>query len=129
MTHDDSKSALRLVFPEKQRVACEPVALRPLGEGDVLVKTAFSLMSTGTENTVYNGLFAPGTHWESWAKFPFYPGYASVGEVARVGSRVESLRPGQLVVSRQGHCSSFVAPASDCYEVPSGLEPQQAAWF
>lgn len=74
-TMSDSKnstSGRRLSFPEKQKVQIEVFELPPLQEREVLVKTALSLMSTGTENIVFNRLFEPGTHWDNWVKYPFF---------------------------------------------------------
>ena len=42
----------RLVFTEKQRVELEPCPLVPPATGQVLVRTAYTLMSTGTESIV-----------------------------------------------------------------------------
>jgi 2-desacetyl-2-hydroxyethyl bacteriochlorophyllide A dehydrogenase len=124
-----SNAAKRLAFPAKQSVVLEPYELTALAETEVRVKTQVSLMSTGTENIVFNRLFGPGTHWDRWVKYPFHPGYAAVGTVEEVGSAVKDLSPGQLVVARKGHVSAFNAPANDCVAVPDGVEPQQAAWF
>ena len=65
-------------------------------------------MSTGTENIVFNRLFEPGTHWDRWVKYPFYPGYTSVGIVETLGEGVNSLKTGDRVAFRQGHRSHAI---------------------
>jgi 2-desacetyl-2-hydroxyethyl bacteriochlorophyllide A dehydrogenase len=122
-------AAQRVLFTGKQAVSVESVGLDPPGAGEVLVRTRFSHMSTGTENIIFNRLFEAGTHWDSWVKYPFYPGYAAVGTVEAVGPGVKEPRQGERVVLRRGHASRHVLPASECYPVPESLDSQSAAWF
>ena len=114
-----SRSANRLVFTGKQQVICEPFTLASPATGEVLVRSICSLMSTGTENIVYNRLFDPGTHWDKWGKYPFYPGYLTIGEVLEVGDDVTSHRPGDRVALRAPHASHHVRLATKCYAVPA----------
>jgi 2-desacetyl-2-hydroxyethyl bacteriochlorophyllide A dehydrogenase len=124
-----SLSANRLVFTGKQQVSCEPFTLATPGSGEVLVRSICSLMSTGTENIVYNRLFDPGTHWDKWVKYPFYPGYSTIGEVLDVGDDVTSHRQGDRVALRASHASHHVRAAAKCHAVPRDLDPANAAWF
>src|ERR1022692_1371259 len=106
--------AKRLVFTRRQTGALEEFDPGEPGDDEGLVSTRYSLMSTGTENIVFNRLFAPDTmstgtenivfnrlfapdtHWDRWVKYPFYPGYTSVGVVAEAGSgRSEERRVGK----------------------------------
>jgi len=122
-----SARSLRLVFPAKQQVHTETGDLPPLHAGEVLVRTQFSLMSTGTENIVFNRLFDPGTHWDNWVKYPFYPGYSAVGIVE--ASEAPAFKPGDRVAARANHQSRFVQPADECYPIPEDLSFEQALWF
>jgi len=119
----------RLAFPEKQKVLLETFDPGPPAKGQVRVRTEVSLMSTGTENIVYNRLFDPGTHWDSWVKYPFYPGYCSVGIVEEVGEGVETLKIGDRVASRIGHRSHGVINEAGGYPVPASIPSEQATWF
>ena len=121
--------AQRLVFPAKQKVLLEDFDPGTPGPGQVLVRSHLSLMSTGTENICFNRLFEPGTHWDEWVKYPFYPGYAMVGVVEKIGEDVTTLKPGQRVASRSNHRSHDVLPAAKCYPIPDNLPFEQAAWF
>jgi 2-desacetyl-2-hydroxyethyl bacteriochlorophyllide A dehydrogenase len=121
--------AKRVVFTGKQEVVLEAFDPGLPSDDEVLVATRYSLMSTGTENIVFNRLFAPDTHWDRWVKYPFYPGYTSVGEVAGVGPRVASLRSGDRVAFRVGHRSHHVVKASECYPIPSTIPLADAVWF
>lgn len=119
----------RLVFTGKQIVSMEETQLKAPAQGEVLVRTQYSLMSTGTENIVFNRLFAPGTHWDRWVKYPFYPGYATVGVVEEAGPEVTDLRRGDHVVHRGGHGSRYVISAQGCYKYTGEIDPKHAVWF
>src|ERR1700691_5431646 len=105
MTQFSPSVPLRLAFTGKQKVVLESFDPGKPGKNQVLIRTHLSLMSTGTENIVFNRLFDPGTHWDNWVKYPFYPGYSSVGIIEEVGEEVEHLRKGQRVAFRAAHRS------------------------
>jgi 2-desacetyl-2-hydroxyethyl bacteriochlorophyllide A dehydrogenase len=129
MSTSSSSDARRLVFLGKQQVEIEAFDPGLPGKGQVLIRTHLSLMSTGTENIVFNRFFEPGTHWDNWVKYPFYPGYSSVGTVEAIGEDVAGLKVGQRVAFRLGHRSHAVENAKACYPIPEGLPFEQAVWF
>jgi 2-desacetyl-2-hydroxyethyl bacteriochlorophyllide A dehydrogenase len=129
MSTSISTNARRLVFPEKQKVLIESFDPGAPAPGEVRVRTAVSLMSTGTENIVFNRLFDPGTHWDRWVKYPFYPGYSSVGTIDQVGEGVEPLKIGDRVGFRLGHRSHAIVPADACYPIPENVPFEHAVWF
>jgi len=129
MSQTKSIEARRLVFTGKQQVLLESFDPGAVDQKSVRVRTALSLMSTGTENIVFNRLFDPGTHWDNWVKYPFYPGYTSVGTVEEAGREVTALKVGDRVAFRSGHCSQAVLGASECYLIPEALSFDQAVWF
>jgi 2-desacetyl-2-hydroxyethyl bacteriochlorophyllide A dehydrogenase len=124
-----STIATRLVFTGKQEVKLEEFESGQPGETEVLVETHLSLMSTGTENIVFNRLFDPGTHWDGWVKYPFYPGYTSVGEVIATGPGVRLLKVGDRIAYRAGHASHAIKKAAECYPIPVDLQIEHAVWF
>ncbi len=121
--------AQRLVFHAKQHVEVESFELPELTDGEICVKCQYSLMSTGTENIVFNRLFDAGTHWDHWVQYPFYPGYAAAGIVEKVSPDVTTVSPGDRVVYRAGHSSHAVLKAAACYPVPKGIPSESAIWF
>jgi 2-desacetyl-2-hydroxyethyl bacteriochlorophyllide A dehydrogenase len=121
--------ANRLVFPAKQQVHLEEFATPAITGAQVAVRSLCSLMSTGTENIVFNRQFEAGSHWDGWVKYPFFPGYATVGEVIEAGPEATSLTKGDRVVLRASHASHHVVPESKCTLIPAGIEPYSAAWF
>ena len=68
------------------------VALPPLDDDGVLIRTLASGVSTGTDRWVVTGQF-------EWGGFPFplVPGYQRVGVVESIGASVDSVAPGDLV--------------------------------
>jgi 2-desacetyl-2-hydroxyethyl bacteriochlorophyllide A dehydrogenase len=118
----------RIVFTGKQEVSLESFTPASVGPNQVGVRSLYSLMSTGTENICFNRLFEPGSHWDGWVKYPFYPGYSMIGEVAEVGSDVTALKVGDTVALRAAHASWHVTDADKCYPV-SGVDLKEATWF
>jgi len=121
--------ACRVVFTGKQKVALEEYTVGDPQAGQVRVRALYSLMSTGTENIVFNQIYEPGTHWDRWVKHPFYPGYSLIGEVESVGSGVASIAAGDRVALRKGHASHYVVGEGECHKVPAGVNPKDASWF
>ena len=119
----------RIVFTGQGKVALMEAPSEPLAEGTVRLRSLYSLLSTGTETICFTGNYEPGTGWDGWVKYPFHPGYALVGEVVELGPGATSLRVGQVVASRCGHASDHVKPESECYPVPSGMDPKLMTWF
>lgn len=119
----------RLVFTGKQQVHLEEFETPPVGEHQARVRSLYSLMSTGTENIIFNRLFEPNSHWDNWVSYPFYPGYAAVGIVEEIGSEVQNHQVGDLVALRGHHASQHVLGAAHCYPVPQGLDVKAAPWF
>src|SRR4051812_45337505 len=135
-----------LVFTGDKRVELIEEPMPTPGPGQVLVETVCSLISTGTESTVFTRNFAPGTHWDDWVKYPFRPGYLHVGRVAALGAGVAGWKVGDRIASRSGHSShSLVDVGStaagnrpelgDCtptnrgLRVPEGVADEDAAWM
>ncbi len=121
--------SLAVVFTgqEKLELRREPVG-QP-GPGQVLVRTRKTLISSGTECICYQRNFAPGTHWDQWVQYPFYPGYSSAGEVVAVGSGVEGIAPGQRVATRSRHAQRVLVDAQHCLPIPDTVTDEEATWF
>lgn len=119
----------RIVFNGKGDIGLEKFEVGKVGDAEVLIKTRCTLMSTGTENIVLNRLFDPGTGWDNWVKYPFYPGYAAVGVVKQLGQNVKSLKKGDRIACRYGHASEQVVSADTCFKIPKALSDEEACWF
>jgi len=78
----------KILFQDTATVVCtgadEP---KISGAEDILIQTSASIVSAGTELSIWAGL-------ESWAPLPTTPGYGSVGKVLEVGNAVEKCSAG-----------------------------------
>lgn len=116
-------------MPQKKAIAFETFDLRPLVAGEVAIETTCSLLSTGTETLVFLGNFQAGTHWDAWVRYPFHPGYASVGVVVATGEGVDTLVPGDRIVTRCGHASHAILQAENGFRIPDAVKCEDAVWF
>jgi threonine dehydrogenase-like Zn-dependent dehydrogenase len=119
----------RMMFPGPGRVILEDLRTPPLHEGGVLVRSEFSLVSNGTERTAFQSRFAPGTHWDRWVRYPFAPGYATVGTVVEASADVSLVRVGQRVAVRAPHASHHLVGERACIPIPDGVRFEDAVWF
>jgi len=112
----------RITFQKPWVVAFDDDALgvkEAFPKADVIIRTARSIVSAGTELAVLSGN-------EGWAPLPYTPGYGSVGTV------VEDRRPGgksegKLVFTYGTH-TEYAASSVVTVEVPEGLAPEKAVF-
>ncbi|MDG5487715.1 chlorophyll synthesis pathway protein BchC [Sphingomonas sp. BGYR3] len=95
-----------IIIEAPGQLTVRKTALSPLESGDVMVRTEFSGVSTGTEKLLWNGTMPtfPGMG------YPLVPGYESVGEIVDAGADHRD-RIGEWV---------FV-PGASCYRDARGL--------
>ncbi len=117
----------------KQAYSCEYETTEwtpsDIPEGHILIRTEYSLISPGTELAFYTGTHIDLNNPSNrWAKFPFYPGYASVGEVIAIGDKINQVQVGQKVLALGHHASYDVIYYSDDYIVPlpDHVDPKHA---
>ena len=123
----------RLVFTGAEQRSVEKFSLSyPLEAGSVLVTNRVSLVSPGTELAMFNmthcGFTVPSPE-TSWVKCPFYPGYATVGEVAEVGTGVTALAVGDRVWHAESYANESVVVASAPRNIPHGIADHDAVSF
>jgi 2-desacetyl-2-hydroxyethyl bacteriochlorophyllide A dehydrogenase len=116
----------RISFTGTRRAEWEEFALpdQP-GPQEVLVKTLWSAISSGTETAIYAGTHigfrTPGARYP---RYPYLAGYAATGTVLAVGSEVTNLAPGQIVSFPGKHASHGVW---DVRENPVVVVPDEVA--
>lgn len=120
--------SLNIVFTGQNQVEVKREEVGPPPPGHVLVQAEKSLISTGTECICLSRNFSPGTHWDNWVKYPFYPGYSSTGRVIEVGEEVEALRVGDRVAVQAGHRQVFQTWEEKCHLIPEGVSDEAATW-
>ena len=125
-----------IVFPEPNRIELRDVELPPLWPRDVLIRTEFSFVSTGTERWTLEGKMA--LRWDGGFKFPLVPGYQKVGRVEQVGAEVTGFQVGQRVFMTTGrvqgatsgwggHLQYSLESEGEVYALPDALPGEEAA--
>jgi len=120
--------AQRLVFPEPQRCEVEEFDLdERLGPGEVLVRNRLALIGAGTDLEIFTRTHRAFLDPDSaYARYPFYPGGAAVGDVI---AGAGDLKPGTRVFHPGRHATFAKARSNACLALPEGLADQQAVFL
>src|SRR5687768_11242410 len=94
-----------IVFTGKDQIEVVEEPVGAPAAGQILIQTARTLISTGTETIALSRKFSPGTHWDKWVKYPFRTGYSYSGRVLQVGEGVTDFAVGDRVMARETHMS------------------------
>lgn len=104
--------------------------------GQVVVETAASGISAGSEMLVYRGQFPRDlavdetiAALEGGFSYPARYGYAAVGHVRELGPDVDPQWADRLVFAFQPHASHFVAGVADLLPLPAGLPPEAGVFL
>ncbi len=146
--HMSNHEGKAVVFAEKRRAEVhQGVTFPPTDDEGVVIRTAYSVISRGTELDLYTGQMhgrGPGAQ-----TYPMLPGYMPCGEVIEVGDKVEHLQVGDWAIGSNlfggfderyccawgGHCeytvvsrtSHSVHAARRALKVPDGVPPTHAS--
>ena len=119
----------RIIFPKKGQTKLEDFDLPGMLEGDVRVKTLYSLMSIGTETTILHQRYDPDTHFARWFSFPqLKTGVQAVATVESVGAAVSRIAPGDTVFMRLAHGSHQVVAEENLSPIPAAIDRKNACW-
>lgn len=127
-----------IVILEPGRVEPREVPLPALEPHEVLARTLISGISVGTERHYITGVYAdmgddPAAH------YPFATGYQRCAVIERVGSAVETLKPGDQIITGRcrfadpdlrgagGHVSLGVTDAAQAYLLSPAVDLEEAA--
>ena len=120
--------SLCVVIPKPNSVILEEAEVpEPRGK-EVLIRTQFCLISSGTELTAFTGSFPERSRWSEYVKYPFYPGYSNVGIVEKVGEEVENIREGDIVASQAPHSEYVIVREDQVVRVPEGVALEEATF-
>jgi len=116
----------KIVFAHRGVVQVETTTLeRSLQPTEVLIETACSLVSAGTELAALCGTHSKSDSKDppAWLRFPSVPGYLACGRIVEVGADVMDPRVGQRVVAEgpgvwNSHSSHLIMEAADEKLVP-----------
>lgn len=115
--------AFHVVFQNKNIASYSEFSLSDPKDDEILVRSAYSLISSGTEKAQLAGM--PNTP----CKFPFIPGYSIVGTIEKVGKKISDFKEGDRVfVPNSGHSNYVVKKASYCVHVPDDVDFKNAVF-
>lgn len=122
-----------IVFTAPGETEIRRFAMLSVGPKDVVTRTLYSMVSSGTELRVFAG------RGEAEGKFPLVPGYVTIGEVIHIGPEVKGYSIGDLIMGRNsgralpgvelvygGQQSHHVYPATGSVQpilLPPGAKP------
>jgi 2-desacetyl-2-hydroxyethyl bacteriochlorophyllide A dehydrogenase len=122
----DEMQIQKIVFAHRGVVRVETTTLeRSLQPTEVLIETACSLVSAGTELAALSGTHSKSDSKDppAWLRFPSVPGYLACGRIVEAGADVMGPGVGQRVVAEgpgvwNSHCSHLIMEAADEKLVP-----------
>ena len=106
------------------------INVKDLNENSIVVKTAVSTISCGTERANYIGEKRVTANIDRIAPFPRVPGYSSAGEVVFVGNAVKKVQVGDKVVVSNflgNHVNYCVVKENDLVKIPNGVSFEEAS--
>jgi len=121
--------SLAVIIEAPERLSLRPLRLEMIGTDDVLIDTAWSGVSTGTEKLLWTGEMPPFPGMG----YPLVPGYESVGRIVEAGKNAQS-RIGEWVFVPGARCyvgahglfggnsQRLIVPAARAITVPEALE-------
>lgn len=125
--------ARQAVLTAPFQTAVREVELPAPGDQQILVNTAYSAVSAGTELAVYTGKhqWLQDPKMVDW-KFPFKPGYSAAGTVVAVGKSVMGWKEGDRVAYPGNHASAELLTIGHergrLWKLPQELDFKTAAW-
>ncbi len=120
----------QIVFTDYNKAELLDMPVPEPKENEVVVRTAYSAISTGTEKANITGdVSMPGTRDKKPDKiFPRYLGYSETGIVQEVGASVRSVRPGDRVLCFWGHHREYqVLPETNIVPIPDDVSLMDAS--
>jgi 2-desacetyl-2-hydroxyethyl bacteriochlorophyllide A dehydrogenase len=126
-----SVKSVRARIVGEQHVEFEAIELPDEPSGaNVLVKLERTIISAGTELSIYTGLEPDSRVPGAWCAYPWAPGYGGIGKVLAVGPAVQGIKPGQRVYGIFHHGAHALVDTSRqlCVPVPDELDSTTAAF-
>jgi len=118
-----------IVFPEAKKAVIEELDIPHPGDGEVLIKSGCTMVSTGTEMTAFTGEYPPGSVWEKYFKFPYYPGYNNIGTVVETGNGADRKLLGGKFATWGRHAAYSVQKVENLYPVTREIPDEHAVFF
>lgn len=118
-----------VVFTAPGQVEIDERPVPVPADGELLVRSKRTLISTGTELTILDGGHDARSKWGQYSRFPFVPGYDHIGEVVAVGGAADGDWLGKTVASYGSH-AAYICPKADAVRpVQHAIPDEQAVFF
>ncbi len=111
-----------LVIDAPSRIRIESRVQPEPGAGQLLIETAASLISTGTEIAILDGVV-------TGIDYPFTPGYSNVGVVIATGPGVSKDWRGRKVATGAPHARYVVADEAGAVEIKGSSSDHELVFF
>ncbi len=125
-----------LWFTAPFQVEIREETLPPLPPDEMLVQTAVSAISPGTEMLLYRGQMPADMAvdetiavLDGTVAYPLKYGYAAVGQVVETGKNVAAGWHGRFVFAFQPHQSHFITRPEFVLPLPVGMAPETAVFL
>lgn len=132
MSRIEKAHAVWFTKPRHAELLPEDIQMQPEAES-VVVRSLYSLISSGTEMNVYRGQIKTNDELLSLSTargtfpFPVKYAYQIVGEVIAAGAH-SGCTVGEVVFVQHPHQDLFAVHKDLVYRVPSGLDPRKAVF-
>lgn len=129
--------ARAIVFTKMGRAEFQKITVPAPGPDEVLIRSAFSGVSVGTDGWVFTNQF----RWNGEVPYPVVPGYQRTGYVEAWGENVQGLSKGQLVAATSarlegtpascwaGHIELACTAKEEVYPLSAEVSPAHGAQF
>ncbi|MFN3699288.1 MAG: zinc-dependent alcohol dehydrogenase [Dictyoglomus sp.] len=106
---------LRIIVPKEREIIFEEFEIEEnkIKEDEALVENIYTMISPGTELSIYTGIDPEVYVPNSWCHYPFKPGYIGVGRIIKVGKEVIDLKEGDVIYYFSNHTSHSIIRAGN----------------
>lgn len=118
-----------VVFRKPKEAVIEERPVPKPEKGQALIRSSCTLISIGTEMTVFSGEFPAGSVWDKNFKYPYFPGYNNIGRVVDVGEGGDKKLIGGKVASWGSHSTYTVQDIDRIYKINSDVPDESAVFF
>ena len=118
-----------VVFTAPQQVQLKNQPLNAPADNQLLVRTHCTLISIGTELTILNGNFPPGSKWETYGQYHFTAGYNNIGTVIEIGKDVSPDWQGKKVATYGPHAAYFTCRPENTRQLHREVSDTEAVFF
>ena len=125
-----------LIFSKPEKIEIKKENISKPKDNQVLIKTSYSSISTGTELLFYKNqinkkllLDKNINNLKKTFKHPFKYGYSTVGKIISTGNKVPSKWQNQIVFVFHPHENYFLATVDELIPIPKYIKPIEATFF